>query len=110
MVHRDMYLLESRDNGLTFRGSDISKWNVGYCVMSAEGLVSGIGALSPHGKPRSRFAIRLLSRVQRRLPTGLYPPLRTNQKYPSLAINRNGFLLIAWTEGMGRKHGGSLDW
>ncbi len=35
-VHRDMYLLISKDHGTTFSGSDISKWNVGYCVMSSE--------------------------------------------------------------------------
>ncbi len=35
-VHRDMYLLVSKDHGNTFAGSDISSWNVGYCVMSSE--------------------------------------------------------------------------
>lgn len=33
-----------------------------------------------------------------------------NQKYPALAMNRDGLLLVAWTEGMGWKRGGSVHW
>ncbi|PYT29671.1 MAG: hypothetical protein DMG58_15890, partial [Acidobacteria bacterium] len=36
VVHRDMYLMVSKDHGQTFEGTDVSKWNVGYCVMSSE--------------------------------------------------------------------------
>ena len=36
IVHRDIYLLISRDHGGSFTGSDISPWNVGHCVMSSE--------------------------------------------------------------------------
>src|SRR5206468_510848 len=34
----------------------------------------------------------------------------TNQKYPSMAINRDGLLLVSWTEGMGWKRGGSVHY
>lgn len=33
-----------------------------------------------------------------------------NQKYPALALNRDGLLLVSWTEGMGWKRGGSVHW
>ena len=54
MVHRDMYLLVSRDKGETFQGEDISKWNVGYCVMSSESFSSSPTGVLAAGKPRSR--------------------------------------------------------
>ena len=45
IVHRDMYLLVSNDHGRTFAGADISKWDVGYCVMSAEAFANGRAGL-----------------------------------------------------------------
>ena len=35
-VHRDMYLLTSHDQGRSFQAANVSKWNIGACVMSAE--------------------------------------------------------------------------
>ncbi len=109
-VHRDMYLLESTNHGLTFNGSDVSHWDVGYCVMSSEGFASGstgtfaawetekqvhFGPIDPSHAVASDAAVSMAG---------------ANQKYPSLAVNNNGLLLVAWTEGMGWKRGGSLRW
>lgn len=41
IVNRDMYLLNSSDHGQSFRGTNLSKWNVGACVMSSEKLEEG---------------------------------------------------------------------
>jgi hypothetical protein len=41
MVHRDMYLLESKHHGTIFQGSDISKWTLDYCAMSSEAFATG---------------------------------------------------------------------
>lgn len=110
MVHRDMYLLESSDHGSTFKGSDISNWNLGYCAMSSEAFVSGpaetfaawetekqvhFGAIKPANATARDSAVSLDG---------------TNQKYPALALNRDGLLLVSWTEGMGWKRGGSVHW
>ena len=37
-------------------------------------------------------------------------PAGKNEKYPALAVNRKSDLLIAWTDGMGWKRGGSVHW
>jgi len=34
----------------------------------------------------------------------------TNRKHPSLAVNKDGLTLLAWTEGTGWKRGGSVAW
>lgn len=110
MVHRDMYLLESTDHGSTFKGSDISKWNLSYCAMSSEAFVSG---------PAETFAAWETEKQVRFGPidtanaTASDSPASidgANQKYPSLALNRDGLLLVSWTEGMGWKRGGSVHW
>ncbi|MCU1292992.1 MAG: hypothetical protein JWP08_1842 [Bryobacterales bacterium] len=109
-VHRDMYLLQSKDHGATFSGSDVSKWDVGYCVMSTEAFANG---------PRNIFAAW---ETEKKVHFGAIKPdssiagdatvltAGTNQKYPALAVNREGLLLVSWTEGMGWKRGGSLHW
>jgi hypothetical protein len=110
MVHRDMYLLKSSDHGSTFKGTDVSKWNVGYCVMSSEAFASGSG--ETYGAWESEKQVRF----------GAIDPARgvtsdsaisqdgATQKYPALALNSEGELLLAWTEGMGWKRGGSVHW
>ncbi len=110
MVHRNMYLLESTDHGATFRASEVAKWNVGYCVMSSEAFA---------GAPQGTFAAW---ESDKRVQFGKINPKfdtvhaeavsdnGTNQKYPALAVNRDGFVLVAWTEGMGWKRGGSVHW
>jgi hypothetical protein len=110
VVHRDMYLLESSDHGSTFRGSDISKWNLRYCAMSSEAFISGptktfaawetekqvrFGPIDPANATASDSAVSLDG---------------ANQKYPSLALNHDGLLLVSWTQGMGWKRGGSVHW
>ena len=38
MVHRDMYLLSSRDKGSTFTATDLHPWEIGACPMSTVSL------------------------------------------------------------------------
>ena len=113
-VHRDLYLLHSADRGQTFTGADFAPWNVGICVMSTAQLtatshglyaaweqenqvlwaqVAGDGTLGPaHAAPGTPA-----------LPGG-------NRKYPVVAVNSQGQVLLAWTEGMAWKRGGRLAW
>lgn len=109
MVHRDMYLLESTDHGSSFKAADISKWNVGYCVMSSEAFASGpAGTFAAWETEKQVHFGRVDSAKAHADDTAVSNG--TNQKYPSLALNRDGLLLVSWTEGMGWKRGGSLHW
>ena len=42
-VHRDMYLLTSKDQGRSFQGANVSQWNIGACVMSSEAFAQTKG-------------------------------------------------------------------
>lgn len=110
MIHRDMYLLESRDQGSTFRGSDISKWNVGYCVMSSEAFATGPVGTFVAWETEKQVHFGSVNTTAATASDSAVSEDPANQKYPSLALNRKGLLLVAWTEGMGWKRGGSVHW
>lgn len=110
MVHRDMYLLESADHGATFHGSDISKWNTGYCVMSSEAFAAGPSGIFAAWETEKKVHFGSIKRGTATANDSIVSSPGTNEKYPSLAINRDGLLLVSWTEGMRWKQGGSARW
>lgn len=110
MVHRDIYLLESQDRGRTFRGSDASKWNVGYCVMSSEAFAADSHGTFAAWETEKRVHFGRISPATATVADLNLPDPGTDQKYPSLATDKAGLLLVSWTEGMGWKKGGSLHW
>jgi hypothetical protein len=110
IVHRDIYLLESGNHGATFTGSDIAKWNVGYCVMSAEAFANGPRGIFAAWESQKKVQFGRIDAIAGRLVSVAEVSQAADQKYPALAQNKAGDLLIAWTEGMGWDRGGSLDW
>lgn len=110
MVHRDMYLLESADHGNTFHGADVSKWNVGYCVMSSEAFASGRTQTFAAWETEKKIHFGQIGPGSAKSTDHVLSSDSANQKYPSLATNSNGLLLASWTEGMGWKRGGSVHW
>jgi hypothetical protein len=110
MVHRDMYLLESRDHGSTFEGSDVSKWNLSYCAMSSEAFVSGAAATFAAWETEKQVRFGPIDPANATASDSAVSLDGANQKYPSLALNRDGLLLVSWTEGLGWNRGGSVHW
>lgn len=111
IVNRDMYLLVSRDRGATFQGSDISKWNVGNCVMSSEGFgESPAGVLSAWETEKQVYFARIDPATGKMSPPAAAPGPAGNRKHPAVAGNQQGEMIFAWTEGMGWKKGGTLAW
>jgi len=111
VVHRDIYLLISRDRGRTFEGTDISKWNVGACVMSSESFAeTSLGVLAAWETEKQAYYGRVDPASGRMSPPVGAPGTGVNRKFPTVAGNAEGETLFAWTEGMGWKKGGSLAW
>ncbi len=110
IVHRDIYLLESKDHGTTFTGSDIAKWNVGYCVMSAEAFVNGPAGTFAAWESHKKVQFGRIDPATGQVPNAVTINQATDEKYPALAENQAGDLLVAWTDGMGWDRGGSLSW
>lgn len=110
MVHRDIYLLESRDHGTSFTGAEVSKWNVGYCVMSSEAFASSSKATLAAWETEKRIHFGFVPPDPAQMTESAISDSGKNEKYPALAANRKGLFLVSWTEGMSWKHGGSLRW
>jgi hypothetical protein len=104
-VHRDMYLLTSKNGGRKFEAAKVDEWQVGYCVMSTEAFTSSkrgvIAAWETEGQIR-------LAHVGRKAQS--VPGNATGRKHPALAVNRDGDFIAVWTEGTSFKKGGSLAW
>jgi hypothetical protein len=111
MVHRDIYLLVSHDKGETFRGEDVSKWNVGYCVMSSESFSeSSKGVLAAWETEKQAYYGRIDPDTGK-IPTPMAAPgSGENRKYPAIAANAQGETIFAWTEGMAWKKRGRVAW
>lgn len=99
MMHRDMYLLESRDGGKTFAGRKVDEWNVGQCVMSSAVLNGGLAGW----ETREQVHVSAGDKV-------LTPPGEAKRKHPVAVRNVKGETLVAWVEGTGWKKGGALAW
>ncbi len=109
-VHRDMYLLRSTDHGHTFQGSDISKWNIGACVMSAEAFAGGKNGTFAAWETEKLVHFGEIERRADHVSDVTVSTNGKNEKFPALAVNPKGLLLVSWTEGMGWKKGGSVHW
>ncbi len=99
IVHRDMFLLTSKDQGASFAGTKIDEWEVGACVMSTAWLGPTTAAWETTGHIHALAGTRSLT------PTG-----GGKSKHPVAAANRNGETLLVWTEGMAWKQGAAVAW
>lgn len=111
VVNRDMYLISSTDHGATFHGADISHWNIGACVMSSAALLqSGKDVFSAWESEKQVYFGRVDQGSHNISGTAEAPGKGVNRKYPSLAVNNKGQILLAWTENMAWGKGGSVVW
>lgn len=111
IVHRDMYLLVSRDRGRTFEATNLHPWEIGACPMSTVSLAhAGEQILFSWETNRqvyfAKLDLRTASLGKPIAPAGI----GNSRKHPAIAAKRTGEVLLCWTEGTGWKKGGSLRW
>ncbi len=110
-VHRDMYLLDSQDRGQTFRGADISQWNIGACTMSMESLSESPAGVLAAWETMGNVWFGAVNPSTGQIATPVAMPGEAKgRKYPSIAGNSRGETLVAWAEGMSWGKGGSVAW
>jgi hypothetical protein len=109
VVNRDIWLLTSTDHGRTFTGADISRWNIGACVMSSEFFTAAPGGLFAawESEKQAYFGRVVNGKVEKPIAA---PGAPDNRKYPVVAANNRGETLFAWTEHMAWKKGGAAAW
>ncbi|MFN0056234.1 MAG: sialidase family protein [Planctomycetales bacterium] len=110
-VHRDMQLLTSRDQGMTFRQQPLDQWMVATCPMSSESFAEGaqgvFAAWETNGQVSFARIDKKSGKAGRVTPA---PGKGTGRKHPVIAVSDKGHLLLAWTEGTGWQKGGALAW
>ena len=106
-VHRDVYLLTSSDHGSTFTGAMLQKWDINACPMSSMDLASTPGTVYGAWETAGQvYFSRLAPTASAISPAGE----AKGRKHPRIAVDSNGNVLMAWTEGTSFGKGGSLAW
>jgi hypothetical protein len=111
MTHRDIYLLESSDNGASFRGSQVQPWNIGACPMTSMSLAATGARVFGAWETAGQVYFGGIDTIAARIPDPIAAPGEPGtRKHPRLAIRANGEALLVWTEGTAWARGGSLAW
>jgi len=109
-VHRDIYMLRSSDSGRTFSVARLHPWKINACPMSSMAFIETqddvIGAWET---PAQVYFAPLRSGVDS-ARIGTPSGENARRKYPALAVNNRGEILMAWVEGAGWQRGGTLGW
>jgi hypothetical protein len=109
VVNRDEILLVTRDAGKSFRTLHSDPWKIGTCPMSSAAMAQG-------GGERILTAWETAGQVHLGIVGGaklsrITPPgVGGRRKHPFVATNRDGDILLVWTEGTGWQRGGALAW
>ncbi len=110
-VHRDMTLLVSRDFGRTFRALRVAPWRLDACPMTTADLEEGGRSVLAAWETAGEVYFGRVNPASFRLFPAIPAPGQTDdRKYPAIAENFRGQVLMAWTEGAGWMQGGSLAW
>jgi hypothetical protein len=100
-IHRDTYLLESRNRGTSFQGKLLDPWQIPGCPMSSMTLLATprgvVAAWQTEGQVYWGNKIAA-------------PGDAKGRKHAVLARNGRGETILVWTEGTGWKKGGNLAW
>jgi hypothetical protein len=111
MTHRDMFLLESNDQGRTFRGSRVQQWEIGACPMTSMSIASTQSRVLAAWETAGQVYFGEIDPKAARIPTPIAAPGEGGaRKHPRLATNTNGDVLFVWTEGTAWARGGSIAW
>lgn len=111
-INRGMYLISSGDSGRTFRsGASIHRWQTAACPMSSESFASlPDGLLMAWESKDQVYYSRLSTQDDSRSKPIAAPGKKGRRRFPSLAVNARGHVLLAWTVGMAWKRGGRVAW
>lgn len=111
MTHRDMFLLESNDQGRTFRGSRVQPWEIGACPMTSMSIASTQSSVLAAWETAGQVYFGEIDPKAARIPAPIAAPGEGGtRKHPRLATNTNGDVLFVWTEGTAWARGGSVAW
>ena len=108
-VHRDVYLIASKDRGKSFQGSMVHPWEINACPMSSMSFAETGGTTLAAWETGGQVFYGKVSGAAVPKPIAA-PGEGKGRKHPRLAMNSRGETILLWTEGTGWQRGGSLAW
>jgi hypothetical protein len=110
-IHRDEYLLRSRDQGRSFEGRLLDPWQINACPMTSGAFAeSSDNVLVAWETENQVYFTRVDPDTFAAAKPVAAPGPGNDRKHPSLAVNRRGEVLLTWMEGEGWGKGGTLRW
>ena len=108
VVNRDEILLVTRDAGKSFHTLHSDPWKIGTCPMSSAAITRGGERVLTAWETAGQVHLGIVDggKLSRVTPPGV----EGRRKHPVVATNRNGDILLVWTEGTGWQRGGALAW
>ena len=110
LSHRDMTLLVSTDGGQPFQAIYAHPWTVFTCPMSSASLAESRAGLVAAWETQQQVYWSWIQPGETKVADPVAPSGSGNRKHPSVAVNTQGEVLLAWTEGTGWAKGGFLEW
>ena len=111
MTHRDIYLLQSSDQGRSFNGSNVQPWEIGACPMTSMSLTSSGSRILGAWETAGQVYVGATEANGPGIPSPIAAPGEAGtRKHARLAANPKGDALFAWTEGSAWARGGSVAW
>jgi hypothetical protein len=110
-IHRDMYLLVSKDKGRTFEGKVVHNWESDMCPMSTDSIGEGSEGIMIAWETAGQVYFTRVTPGTDLFSAIIAPPgSADDRKHPVAVGNARGEALLAWTEGTAWQRGGSLAW
>ena len=88
----------------------VHPWDIEACPMTTYALVETADGLAAAWETAQQIYTADLNPATSTVSTPSPIPGRGSRKHPSIAVNKSGDRLIAWTEGTAWKRGGNFAW
>jgi hypothetical protein len=109
-VERGMSLLAAPTRGEPFQLLGLSQWRLSTCPMSSATMTEAGGSVLAAWESQDQVWFCTVARNPLRVGATVHPVGDAPRKHPSIARNRAGETLLAWTEGTGWEKGGAVVW
>src|SRR5262249_4155596 len=109
-IHRDVWLLTSRDKGKTFQGEKIHDWQIDICPMTSMSFLETRAGVQATWESNDQVFFSAINAKSGGISLPQSPIGQAKRKHSVLAANSRGDTILVWTEGMGWNQGGSVAW
>jgi hypothetical protein len=115
-VHRDIYLLASKDRGESFAGSLVQRWEINACPMSSMSFAESTAGVFAAWETGGQVFFGKISGSEVKQIVAA-PGEGKGRRHPRIAVNNRGIaannrgeILLEWTEGTAWQRGGAVAW